>query len=158
MFDAVAIYDEYIRRLKTITKANGYSSDAGNQVLEGWLASAVVDEKDMDFPVLLIQPISDDEDEKSAGGRLRLTARFQVLVCERVGDGVSKKLMNHAKDLRNALADRNNFMQLGGKSIKSKTGNVQYEIPEDGFPIAFARIELSADYILELDYRNEVKP
>ena len=42
MIPSEAIYAEYRRRLESITTANGYSSDAGEEIYEGWLAQALI--------------------------------------------------------------------------------------------------------------------
>lgn len=151
MIPAENIAQEYRDRLKTITTDNGYHSDAGKNIYEGWLAHALVDDSQQPYPFIAIQPARETRDDKSAGGRMRLTLSQDIIVAERVESGVATQLHRHAHDLRVALTDRNNADQLGGHAVSSRVGDVEYQIPENGYPVAWVALTVSATYLLTID-------
>ena len=85
----VQILDTYKSRLASITKANGYHSDAGAELYEGWLADAIADDARSNYPFIALQPGVDRRLSKSSGGRLRRQLELHVVVVDRVDDGIT---------------------------------------------------------------------
>lgn len=151
MIPSEAIYAVYRERLKSITTANGYHSDAGLEVYEGWLAHALVMDQQQELPFIALQPGQDRRASKSSGGRLVREINFEIIVAEKAADGVSAKLLQHEFDLIHALADRNNTQQLDGTALSNEVGDADYNIPEDGYPVAWVALTVTARYQLILD-------
>lgn len=147
---AEQISAKWKQRLAAITTANGYASDIGTRIFEGWLSTALVDDKQTEYPFLLIQPLTDKRRDKSAGGRVRLALSHQILAVEKVGADVVPKLMQHLQDMRLALTDRSNTVQLDGLSLHTEVGDADYQIPEDGYAVAWVSLTVSADYDLTI--------
>ena len=151
MIPSEAIYAVYRQRLESITTANGYSSDAGAELYEGWLAHALVMDQQQAFPFIALQPGDDRRASKSSGGRLVREVSHQIIVAEKAGAGVALKLQRHLHDLINALADRNNMEQLAGHALDSEVGDAEYNIPEDGYPVAWVALTVTARYQMTLE-------
>ncbi|WP_296029481.1 hypothetical protein [uncultured Alcanivorax sp.] len=151
MIPSEAIYAEYRRRLESITTANGYSSDAGEEIYEGWLAQALIMDEQQPLPFIAMQPGEDRRANKSSGGRLVREVTHHIIVAEKAEAGVALKLQRHLDDLINALADRNNMEQLGGNAIDSEVLDAEYNIPEDSYPVAWVALTVTAKYQMTLE-------
>lgn len=154
MSHAANIVDVYKQRLARLTQANGYSSDIGNNLFEGWLAQALVADSQQPYPFLLIQPVSEEVTTESSGGRLTLTVSHEICAVERAAQGVTQRLMQHLEDMRQTLTDRNNTIQLGGTALKNTIGAASYHIPDDGYAIAWVTLQVSAQYQLIINSEN----
>lgn len=66
-----------IARLQTITKANGYQTDAGGNVLSGWFTE-ILQSGQRQFPLIVVQKAKDLEPEP-AGRGLRALRGFYVV-------------------------------------------------------------------------------
>jgi len=146
----VQILDTYKSRLASITKANGYHSDAGAELYEGWLADAIADDARSNYPFIALQPGVDRRLSKSSGGRLRRQLELHVVVVDRVDDGITTELLQHSNDVIRAVADRNNLDYVDGFAIDSEVGDIEYNIPEGGGGVSWAAIPITADYQLIL--------
>ena len=146
----VQILDTYKSRLASITKANGYHSDAGAELYEGWLADAIADDARSNYPFIALQPGIDRRLSKSSGGRLRRQLELHVVVVDRVDDGITTELLQHSNDVIHAVADRNNLDYVDDLALDSEVGDIEYNIPEGGGGVAWAAIPITADYQLIL--------
>ena len=81
---------------------------------------------------------------------MRLSLSHQILAVEKVGADVVPKLMQHLQDMRLALTDRSNTVQLDGLSLHTEVGDADYQIPEDGYSVAWVSLTVSADYDLTI--------
>ncbi len=142
----VQILDTYKSRLASITKANGYHSDAGAELYEGWLAQAIADDARSNYPFIAVQPGPDRRLGKSSGGRLRRQMELHVVVVDLLEEGITTKLKQHASDIIHAVADRNNVEYLDGLALDAEVGDIEYNIPEEGGAVAWAAIPVTADY------------
>lgn len=95
--------NEAIDALKThltqITIANGFSSDLGLNVAEGWAAHLLAE--DIDAPCLIIQV--DKEEAKQSGVSLDATLHIQLVVTSVVDAAVTAKHRAMIRDLRRQL-------------------------------------------------------
>tara|TARA_R100001143_G_scaffold61288_1_gene61789 strand:- start:5224 stop:5691 length:468 start_codon:yes stop_codon:yes gene_type:complete len=146
----VQILETYKSRLASITKANGYHSDAGAELYEGWLADAIADDARSNYPFIALQPGVDRRLSKSSGGRLRRQLELHVVVVDRVDDGITTELLQHSNDVIHAVADRNNLDYVDDLALDSEVGDIEYNIPEGGGGVAWAAIPITADYQLFL--------
>ena len=151
MIPSEQITGVYRQRLESITQANGCHSDAGTRLYGGWLAHALVMDSQQEFPFIALQPGDDRRASKSSGGRLRREVTFHIIVAEKAEQGVAVKLQRHLHDLILALADRNNTEQLDGYALSSEVGDADFNIPEDGYPVAWVALTVTAGYQLILE-------
>lgn len=146
----VQILETYKSRLASITKANGYHSDAGIELYEGWLAQAIADDARSTYPFIAVQPGVDRRVSKSSGGRLRRRLELHIVVVDRLDEGITSKLLRHAYDVIHAVADRNNMEYVDDYAIESEVVDIEYNIPEEGGKVAWAAVPVTADYQLFL--------
>lgn len=91
--------------LKTITKANGYLTDAGKSVHVGWYAHVLAAE-DTKFPAIVLHPPSEDPLSVQGGNKVgRIRADFALVMGDQVefDKTAYHRVMNVARDVRRAI-------------------------------------------------------
>lgn len=128
-------YETIKRRLQKITIANGYLTDAGARVYDGWWGAATIDELTKDaesakFPFIVLDEMEGDSGDTggknpakySSGGRYQWNVELQVSGFVRSPATVSleadrleeqTRLFNLRYDIRKALLNVNNADMAG---------------------------------------------
>ncbi|MCE7521961.1 hypothetical protein [Alloalcanivorax xenomutans] len=146
----VQMLEVFKARLARITESNGYYSNAGAALYEGYLAEALASDERSSYPFIALQPGVDRRLGKSSGGRLRRQVEFHFVVVDRLDEGVTSRLLQHGDDVIHAVADRNNTDFVDGLALDCQVLDVEYNIPENGGPVAWAAVPVTADYQLIL--------
>ncbi|MBT13310.1 MAG: hypothetical protein CMI02_14890 [Oceanospirillaceae bacterium] len=146
----VLILDVIKARLARITTANGYHSDAGADQYEGYLAQALAEDARSAYPFIALQPGVDQRVAKTSGGTLKRRVNFHLVVVDRLVEGITTTLLNHAEDVIRAVADKDNTEYFDGHAVNSEVMDIDYQIPEMGGAVAWAAVQIAADYTLDL--------
>lgn len=91
-----------IARLQTITKANGYLTDAGHSVHFGWLRE-VIEDGQAAYPMIVLQPAKSEEKVENRAGTVVIPLAFHVVGAVD-GDGYEESLDELTIDLCRCLA------------------------------------------------------
>lgn len=142
----VDILTEYKRRVALITTANGRHTDAGNEIYEGWLADALVDDAMSTYPFIAMQPSIDSRLTVKASGTQVRKLEFHVILVDTVRAGIARELMLDTADLIAVLSDPDNSNPLGGLALQNDVGDAEYNIPAAGGHVAWVALTVAAKY------------
>jgi len=150
---AQKIVNEYVRRLSLITTANGYSSDAGNRVKEGWGAMAHYATQKTNYPFCGISP---GQMQVSRRGKkdLTITMQIEAVIVDKAGHALSNSLLGLGIDMLDALLDDQSGDRLGGLAIENSIDDLVFNIPSDATPFGWASTLITTRFIHTIGGRH----
>lgn len=140
-----------IARLQTITSANGYTTEAGSNVLTGWL-NELLKTDDLSFPLIAVQQAKGSPPNPSAG-TVVLNSNFDVIGAVDAGlDGYEDALDDLQLDLLHALIQpQGRPLDWMPKGVTGVTlGAVELYPPANGERASLVRLPVSLKIMLRM--------
>jgi len=145
-YNAIKIFREYEKRLKSITKLNGFSSDAGNTVAKGWGAMSYFANSNTNFPFCGISP-SRAPNFSRRGDDIVITMEYEAVIADKAGPELADNLIMHSIDLLHALLDKSSQERLSGLAIKNSMSDLAFNVPDDARPFGWVSVFLTCEFI-----------